>query len=70
MKAGYALLLGLAAILAGCTATEHTTDKQAAMARMTFTPGQKCEDGQGAASTCGNDHAAVPSSLRGRDAFE
>jgi len=70
LKACYPLLLGLLVALAACTSTGHTTNKQAAMARMTFTPGQHCEDVQSAAGACGNDHAAVPSSLRGRDAFE
>ena len=69
MKARFALLFGLAVTLAACTSAEHTTDRQAAMERMTFTPGQHCEDGQGAASACGNDHSAVPASLRGRDVF-
>jgi len=70
LKACYALLLGLLVTLAACASAGHATNKQAAMARMTFTPGQHCEDVQSAAGACGNDHAAVPSSLRGRDAFE
>ena len=70
MNARYPLMLGLMVIFAACTSTGRTTDKRAAMARMTFTPGQKCEDGAGATSACGNDHAAVPASLRGRDTFE
>jgi len=69
MRRHYALLLGLLVTLAGCASTERTTNQQAAMARMTFTPGQNCEDGAGAWSACGNDHAAVPASLRGRDPF-
>lgn len=69
MYARYALAFGLVVMFAACTSTEHTTDRQAAMARMTFTPGQQCEDGQGAWSACGNDHAVVPSSLRGRGIF-
>jgi hypothetical protein len=70
MNIRYALLLGMFVSFAACTSTERTTNKQAAMARMTFTPAQQCEDGPGAASACGNDHAAVPAGLRGRNAFE
>jgi len=36
------IALAVASTIAACTPIEHHTDKQAAMARMTFSP-EKCE---------------------------
>lgn len=56
--AALALVLGT---LAACSPVEHHTDKQAAMARMTFSP-EKCEQVGEAYGQCGGEHSLPGSS--------
>jgi hypothetical protein len=58
--------LMLSVMLGACSSEEHHTDKQAAMARMTFSP-EKCETVGAVYYTCGGDHS-LPGADQGMEA--
>ena len=62
MNLRYGVVLGAVFMFAACALGEHQTDKQNAMARMTYSPG-KCGEGFGAHGNCTTDHARAPNSL-------
>jgi hypothetical protein len=66
MRVLLGVVLILNVMLCGCSSQENHTDKQAAMARMTFSP-EKCETVGAVYYTCGGDHS-LPGADQGMEA--
>jgi len=61
------IALAVASTIAACTPIEHHTDKQAAMARMTFSP-EKCEQVGAVYYQCSGEHT-LPGASEGGTAW-